>query len=321
MNHAKLALVLVCALLAACLFCGCTQQQSQTQKEPEYKAELIQGDTLKVLIAPDYPPFAAGSGADVWGYDIAVAQEIANRLNLQLEFVETSRTKLLSVLTCEPESVAAATTAATTAAPASEPEEPEPQADIAIGALAITPERDDKVDFSSWYCIGDQAVICRKPVGEQGTESSKYPTDARKQSSKTTAKQPDSKANNVTYLSTADFDRETTRIAVVKGSTCLDTAKTLTNEKLIAEYSSAQKCLQALQAKEVQAVVLDLPVANYYLQQGFADLQIIEYIMTGEAYGIALPSDSSHLKDAINEIIAEMEEDGTLDRLASEYLQ
>lgn len=271
------------------VLCACSQQPSeQVQAEPEYKNELIQKDTLKVLIAPDYPPFASGSGPEVWGYDIAVAQEIANRMSLQVEFVEAPREKLLSVLTCEPEPISSTSSASTLepAESAEDPSEPEPQADIAIGALAITPERDDKVDFSSWYCVGDQAVVALKGA----------------------------------YDSTTDIDREKSRIAVVKGSTCFDTAKSLTNEKLVVEYSTAQKCLEALQAKEVQAVVLDLPVANFLIKNFFSDMRILEYVMTGEEYGIAVPSEAQHLKDAINEVIEEMDADGTLDRFASEYL-
>ncbi|WP_251197486.1 ABC transporter substrate-binding protein [Anaerotardibacter muris] len=302
-------------VLAACLLCvlglctACAEQDEPQDSKPAWAEELVTPDTLTVITALDYAPFSSGSAEDPSGYDIAVAKEVANRLGLTLQIVNVPRTEMLSVLTCEKPANASETD-----------EAPEPVGDVALGALAITSQRDELVDFSDWYFVGDQAVICRKPVDEQGTESSKYPTDARKQSSKTTAKQPDSKASNATYLSTTEFDRDTTRIAVVKGSTCLDTAKTLTSEKLVAEYSSAQKCLQALQAKEVQAVVLDLPVANHCLQNGFADLQIIEYIMTGEAYGIALPSQSSNLKDAINEALKAMEEDGTLDRLAVEYL-
>lgn len=278
--RASVALLCLLAVFACVLLSGCAQQQEQAQKEPEYKAELLDTNTLKVLIAPDYAPFSAGSGNDVWGYDIAVAQEIANRLGLSLEFVEGQRSALISTLACEP--VAQLGSSGTV-----EPEEPEPCADIALGAFAITPERDEKVDFSSWYYVGDQAVVTRKGV----------------------------------YEGTSQFDRAKTRIAVVKGSTCLETAKTFTDEKLIAEYSTAQKCMEALQAKEVQAVVLDLPVARHLIAHGFSDMRILEYVMTGEAYGIALPTESSHLKDAINEVIADMEEDGTLDRLASDYLK
>lgn len=100
----------------------------------------------------------------------------------------------------------------------------------------------------------------------------------------------------------------------------MQTARELTNEKLIIEYSTARKCLQALKAKEVQAVVLDLPVAEYLIDHEFSDMRIIERIMTGEAYGIALPTESINLKDAVNEALAAMEEDGTLTRLQEEYI-
>lgn len=230
--------------------------------------------TLKVLTALDYPPFEAGSTQEPWGYDIAVAREIADRLGLSLEFVSVPRADIVSALACEPSSAT------------DEAEQVDPQGDIALAALAITAQRDDKVDFSSWYYVGNQAVV----------------------------------ALDGAYQSTTEFDRAKTRIAVVKGSTCLDTARSLTDEKLVVEYSSARKCLEALQAKEAQAAVLDLPVATYLLENEFAGMRIIEHIMTGEAYGIALPTRSGHLKDAINGVLQEMEEDGTLERLEDEYM-
>ena len=49
-------------------------------------------------------------------------------------------------------------------------------------------------------------------------------------------------------------------------------------------------------------------------------MRIIERIMTGEAYGIALPTESINLKDAVNEALAAMEEDGALTRLQEEYI-
>lgn len=230
--------------------------------------------TLKVLTALDYPPFEAGSVQEPWGYDIAVAREIADRLGLSLEFVSVPRADIVSTLACEPSSAT------------DEAEQVDPQGDIALAALAITAQRDDKVDFSSWYYVGNQAVVTLDGA----------------------------------YQSTTEFDRAKTRIAVVKGSTCLETARSLTDEKLVVEYSSARKCLKALQAKEAQAAVLDLPVATYLLENEFTGMRIVEHIMTGEAYGIALPARSGHLKDAINGVLQEMEEDGTLERLEDEYM-
>ena len=272
----RFVLVVLCLALVACIgLSACAQEKADTQPKLEYKTELMDEGTLKVLVSPDYPPFADGSASDAWGYDIAVAQELADRLDLSLELVATPRDTIISTLACEP------------LANTSAEEPPDPQGDIAIAALAITGERDEKVDFSDWYYVGDQAVVTRTGA----------------------------------YQSTTEFDTDKTRIAVVKGSTCVDTAKTLTGEELVVEYSTARKCLQALKAKEVQAALLDLPVASYLLDHEFKGMRILEYLMTGEAYGIALPTQSAHLKDAINEALAEMDEDGTLERLEDEYLR
>lgn len=269
------AIALCIAVLVCSCLSGCTHEQDAAQPDLEYKTELIDEGTLKVLTALDYPPFAAGSAEEPWGYDVAVAQEIANRLDLSLEFVSVPRADIVSTLACEPSSAT------------SEEEQVAPQGDIALAALAITAQRDDKVDFSSWYYVGNQGVVVLDGA----------------------------------YQSTTEFDSQKTRIAVVKGSTCLDTARSLTDEKLVVEYSSARKCLDALQAKEVQAVVLDLPVATYLLENEFTGMRIVERIMTGEAYGIALPTQSVHLKDAINDVLQDMEEDGTLERLENEYVK
>lgn len=40
----------------------------------------------------------------------------------------------------------------------------------------------------------------------------------------------------------------------------------------------------------------------------------------GGGYGLALPTESINLKDAVNEALAAMEEDGTLTRLQEEYI-
>lgn len=272
---AAVFVVLCVALLTCLLLSACSEESSEKQPQLEYKTELMQEDTLKVLVSLDYPPFSDGTLEDAWGYDVAVSQELADRLGLTLELVPVSRESIIQVLACEPASTV------------SEEEPPDQQGDVAIAALAITEERDEKVDFSSWYYVGNQAVVTLDGA----------------------------------YQSTTEFDAKKTRVAVVKGSTCLETAQALTDEKLIVEYSTARRCLQALQAKEVQAVVLDLPVASYLIEDEFKGMRILERIMTGEAYGVAVPIQSIHLKDAVNKALEEMEEDGTLERLEDEYVK
>lgn len=72
--------------------------------------------TLKVLVSSEYPPFSDGGAEAMWGYDIAVAEELANRLGLALELVPTSRDTIIETLACEP------------SATASEEEKPTPKA-------------------------------------------------------------------------------------------------------------------------------------------------------------------------------------------------
>lgn len=290
---------------------GCAQSDQGKEQTHAYESELMDKGTLKVLVSSEYPPFSDGGAEAMWGYDITVAEELANRLGLALQLVPTSRDTIIETLACEP------------SATASEEEKPDPEGDIALAALAITGERDEKVDFSSWYYVGNQAVVTMKEAEQPSSASSArastdtaLPRFVKPSTAQTTGKE---KAP-VTFENTAEFDPETTRIAVVKGSTCMQTARELTNEKLIIEYSTARKCLQALKAKEVQAVVLDLPVAEYLIDHEFSDMRIIERIMTGEAYGIALPTESINLKDAVNEALAAMEEDGALTRLQEEYI-
>lgn len=303
---------LFCAVLAAgALVSGCAQSDQGKEQTHAYESELMDKGTLKVLVSSEYPPFSDGGAEAMWGYDIAVSEELSNRLGLALELVPTSRDTIIETLACEP------------SATASEEEKPDPKGDIALAALAITGERDEKVDFSSWYYVGNQAVVTMKEAEQPSSASSartSTETTLPRFVKPSTAQTTEKEKAPVTFESTAEFDPETTRIAVVKGSTCAQTARELTNEKLIIEYSTARKCLQALQAKEVQAVVLDLPVAEYLLAHEFSDMRIIERIMTGEAYGIALPTESIKLKDAVNEALAAMEEDGTLTRLQEECI-
>ena len=126
----------LCAALIACvLMSGCAQSDQGREQARAYESELMDKGTLKVLVSSEYPPFSDGGAEAMWGYDIAVAEELANRLGLALELVPTSRDTIIETLACEP------------SATASEEEKPDPEGDIALAALAITGERDEKVGF------------------------------------------------------------------------------------------------------------------------------------------------------------------------------
>ena len=75
----------------------------------------------------------------------------------------------------------------------------------------------------------------------------------------------------------------------------------------------------ALQSGQVEAVVLDKPVAEYYINSAYGDCEIVEEIPTGEQYGIAVSKDNPNLTAAIDQAIADLQEDGTFAEIEEKW--
>ena len=89
-----------------------------------------------------------------------------------------------------------------------------------------------------------------------------------------------------------------------------------------AEYvgkSVQTDCLMEVKAGTADAAVLDMTLANAMIGEGtdYADLVIVDYLAT-ENYGVAFRQ-GSDMRDAVNEIFAEMVKDGSLKALADKY--
>ena len=89
-----------------------------------------------------------------------------------------------------------------------------------------------------------------------------------------------------------------------------------------AEYvakSVQTDCLMEIKAGTADAAVLDMTLANAMTGEGtdYADLVIVDYLAE-EFYGIAFRKDSD-VRDAVNEILEQFMEDGTLQELADKY--
>jgi polar amino acid transport system substrate-binding protein len=50
------------------------------------------------------------------------------------------------------------------------------------------------------------------------------------------------------------------------------------------------------------------------------DAKVLEIVPTGEQYGIAINKENTKLVEDINKALADMEADGTLDKLKKEYI-
>lgn len=88
--------------------------------------------------AADYPPFEFyNSNFELDGFDIALARAIGAALGVEVEFRDYAFDGLLNAVVLG-------------------------QVDAAIGAISVTPERKQLVDFTNLYYIGNSVALARK---------------------------------------------------------------------------------------------------------------------------------------------------------------
>ncbi|MDX6483438.1 MAG: polar amino acid transport system substrate-binding protein [Gaiellaceae bacterium] len=159
--------------------------------------------------------------------------------------------------------------------------------DFDINEITITPERQKVVDFSVPYFDANQALLVHK-----GTPIA---------SAKTLA---DLKQYQLGGQAT------TTGVDYIK--------KTIKPTKKAREYSTTGAAAQALVVKQIDAFVIDVPIAAALVKQYPNDLTIVGQFITNEQYGILFQK-GSKLKPAVDKALTAMKDDGTLKKLQNKW--
>ena len=160
------------------------------------------------------------------------------------------------------------------------------KADIAIAGITIQDDRLEVVDFSDPYFESNLAVVV---AGD---------SDATMES----------------------LDAEGVTVACqtgTSGDAWIDENLSSATKKTLDDVSAG---LSGVVTGSFDAYVIDLPVAEKNLRDSFTQLKVLEKIPTGEQYGIAVSKDNPALTTAINEALAEMEEDGTLQQIWDKWM-
>ncbi|WP_318662028.1 amino acid ABC transporter substrate-binding protein [Treponema sp.] len=89
--------------------------------------------------------------------------------------------------------------------------------------------------------------------------------------------------------------------------------------KKIIEFSENVTALNDLEIGNVDAVVLDLVVADYMITQGDKPLVILEESLAPEQYGIGFAKNNTELRDKVQKILEEMEADGTVAQISNSW--
>jgi ABC-type amino acid transport substrate-binding protein len=155
------------------------------------------------------------------------------------------------------------------------------QADIAISSITILPERAKAVDFSNTYYLANQTVLVKK------TSSIYSIADLM------------GKKIGVQMGTTGDF---WVKEHIFNNATSAD----------FIQYPEIPAAVASLDQGTVDAVVCDTPVAINYARDTHYSFRVAVNIVTNEEYGIAIAKNNLALKFVINDILAEMKADGSL---------
>ncbi len=160
----------------------------------------------------------------------------------------------------------------------------EGKADMGLAGLSIEPDRLKEVNFSDKYYIAGQAIIVMKDSDIAGV---------------------------------ADLDGKT--IGVQLGTTS-DTAATSGEygDLDVQQYNKNADALQDLINGRLEAVIMDNQTAKAFVE-GNDNVKMLDELLTEESYAIAIAKENEDLLQKVNEALAVLQENGTIDQLMEKY--
>jgi ABC-type amino acid transport substrate-binding protein len=168
---------------------------------------------------------------------------------------------------------------------------PDRTLDIAISAMTITAERNNTLLFSDPYFLSDQTIVIRQGGPMVGVINEPADLDGRRVAAQ----------------------RGTTGEAWIEDTLI---AQMMINAEYVPTMSYTDS-IALLSADEVDAVVIDKPVAEGYESAGV--VTIVYTIVTNEAFGIPMHLGESALKAVINAALKHIRDTGKYDELIEKW--
>ena len=230
--------------------------------------QILASGQLAAGTSGDYPPFAFYNNSyQLDGFDVAMVQEIARRLGLQVVVSDIAFDGLFNAMQVG-------------------------QIDIAAAAISRTPQREQVVDFSNIYYVGEDAYLVN--------------------------------ANSPIQSITSPNDLVGKRIGVERDTvfetwvrqTLIDTG--MMPESNLFTYDIISQAVDDLRQNVIDVVILDVNPANEYVAAG--GVKMAGRGLNPQYYAIALPKGALELKSKIDEALGQMQADGTMASLATRYL-
>ena len=286
----KKGLVLAAVLMVAAALAGCgSQEKAEETKETAQAAESAGGEettaeketaeeekaaegsgryqsildagVLKVGTEGTYKPFTYHDESDtLCGYDVEVAKMIGDKMGVETEYSEITWEGLLTSLDTG-------------------------TVDLVLNQVGVTPERQEKYDFSDPYLYSYIALIT--------VEDNEEITDWESAEGKKTSLNVSSN-----YAGIAEqYGME------------------------ITASDTFSKDIELLLAGRTDCVINNTIAFNDYLaQKPDTPIKIVAVQETPDTVAIPIPKGNEDLVEAVNKAIAELSEEGTLTELSEKYL-
>jgi polar amino acid transport system substrate-binding protein len=258
----SLILVLVLALSLTTL-AGCSTKKADTETEDTSLQDVLDSGTLVLGLDDSFPPMGfRDENNEIVGFDIDLAEEVAERLGVTLE--PTPIDWDAKEMNLESGDI-----------------------DCIWNGLSYTDERNEAMALTEPYLANDMVFAV---LGDSD-------------------------------IKTLD-DLKGKKIAVQTGSYAeelladADITKTF---KKVVDYADYTTAYLDLEAGGVDAVFLDLVVANYNITKLKKDYKILEEGLEPDNYVIAFRKGNNALRDKVEEILSEMKKDGTAAKISEKW--
>ena len=291
-----LALTMVSAL-AACSDQG-AKDSAEPSKAPETQsaapaqsAEPSQGGAaISVYTNAYFAPFEYYDGTDITGVDVDIMNKVGEKLGREVTYTNVEFATIIDTVSSGK------------------------LADVGAAGITIIPSRQERVDFSDPYFTSVQYVIY--PTGEMA---------------------PDGTDGDVDYIlwdslagKKIGVQTDTTGDIYVNGEITGEDFDGLLKDTGASEtrYDNAQLAVDAMGAGQVDVVVVDYLPASYIVEKNSGYECAALYYPGGEGeqpspteeqYAICVTKGQDELLSAINEVLAELGEDG-INALVMEHM-
>lgn len=268
------AFLLSLSLLGVTVLTGCSSQNnnqaaqpsasesSQTETGSDLLAQIQEKGEIVIAMEGTWAPWTYHDENDeLVGYDVEVGKAIAEKLGVTATFVEGEWDGLLAGLDAG-------------------------RYDIMVNGVGITPERQEKYDFTTPYAYNRTAVIVRGDYNEITSMEDLNGKNTANTISSTYAEQAEAYGATVTGVDDLNQTIELLLAARIDA--------TLNAEVVFADYQNAH------------------PEANIKIAAYSDDVEQV-------AIPVRKGTDTATLLDAINQALVELDADGTLSELSVKY--